>query len=126
MNEETKGPEPPASEKPPLREEELAQILEAHRKWVESKEKEGKRADLRRANLQGAKLYGANLQEADLSRANLQGAILFDARLRGTNLRYARGLTQEQLDSACGDAETKLPPGMKIRTCTEEPPEARD
>ena len=116
MNEETKGPEPPASEKPPLREEELAQILEAHRKWVESKEKEGKRADLRRANLQGAKLYGANLQ----------GAILFDARLRGTNLRYARGLTQEQLDSACGDAETKLPPGMKIRTCTEEPPEARD
>ena len=32
--------------------EELKRILEEHREWFESDEKEGKRADLSRANLQ--------------------------------------------------------------------------
>ena len=89
MNEETKEPEAPNSEKPPLREiskEELAQILEAHRKWAESDGKEGEQADLRRTNLQGASLGGANLQGAWLEDTNLQGADLHDANLQGAQL----------------------------------------
>ena len=97
MNEETKGPEAPTSEKPQLREiseEKLAQILEAHRKWVESQGKQGKQADLSRANLRGANLENAclvraNLREADLSRANLRGANLENACLVRANLREA-------------------------------------
>ena len=90
MNEETNGPEAPTSEKPPLREEELRQILEAHRKWVESEKKQGKRANLRDANLRGANLYRANLQRAIFIRANLQGIHLYRANLRGANLRDAK------------------------------------
>ncbi len=62
MNEKVEEPQEQPSESPPLREvspEELANILEAHRKWVESEGKEGERADLFEANLQGATLVGA-------------------------------------------------------------------
>ena len=96
MNEETKEPEAPTSGKPPLREigeEKLKQILEAHRKWLESEEesegKEGERADLSSANLQGTDLRGANLQRANLIEANLQGANLAHANLQGAYLREA-------------------------------------
>ena len=75
------------------------------------------RADLFIANLQGANLFGANLQGANLFRANLQGARLFRANLQKADLRGAKGLTQDQLDRSCGDAETKLPPGLKIKPC---------
>jgi uncharacterized protein YjbI with pentapeptide repeats len=82
-------------------------------------------AALSRANLQEADLSGANLQEAVLTAAKLQKADLSDADLRGAVMRFADlreviGLTQEQLDLACGDAETKLPPGMFIKPCPEE------
>jgi uncharacterized protein YjbI with pentapeptide repeats len=52
-------------------------------------------ADLREANLQGANLQGANLQGA-----NLEGA----------NLQKVEGLTEEQIQSARIDENTKLPP----------------
>ncbi len=80
-------------------------------------------AHLSRAKLQGAHLSFANLQKADLGYANLQGAHLRGANLRGADLREAKGLTQEQLDRACGDAETKLPDSLKdykIKPCPEE------
>ena len=35
----------------------------------------------------------------------------------GTDLRHVKGLTQKQLDVACGDATTKLPPGLHVHTC---------
>ena len=72
------------------------------------------------ASLQGADLTGANLRGADLSNANLQGASLQWAILTGANLQGALELTQQQLNSACGDAETKLPPGMSVKPCPEE------
>jgi uncharacterized protein YjbI with pentapeptide repeats len=56
-------------------------------------------ADLLRANLQGANLQKANLQKANLQKANLQGA----------NLTDAQNLTQDQVQTACGDKDTKLP-----------------
>jgi uncharacterized protein YjbI with pentapeptide repeats len=81
------------------------------------------------ANLQGARLGGANLQDADLGRANLQeaglgganlqGAYLYEAnlqdgRLGRANLQDAVGLTQDQLDSAKCDSETKPPSGLTV------------
>ncbi len=78
--EKTKNQRP---EGPPLRKVrlvELHDILAAHRKWVESEEKDGKRADL----------AGANLQRAYLRRARLQGA----------NLGGAKGLIASQVKKA--------------------------
>jgi len=147
-NEPAKQSVEPDQDQPQYREvsqEELEQILKAHRKWVESDGKEGNRADLIKANLEKADLFQANLQEADLMGANLQGADLLvanlqkanlagaqlqganlnGANLRGaglkhTNLEGAESLTQEQLDEACGDEKTKLPPGLSIKPCPDD------
>src|SRR5271157_5156640 len=77
------------------------------------------RANLSGANLSRANLTGANLSGADLRRADLSGAILvwakFDgADLRGANLSTAEGLTQEQVDAAKGDSDTKLPDNLHM------------
>jgi uncharacterized protein YjbI with pentapeptide repeats len=68
-------------------------------------------ADLSGADLRGASLNGANLTDADLSGAKLNGTNLFKANLSG-----ARGLTQQQLNQACGHPATKVPDGMKPPT----------
>jgi uncharacterized protein YjbI with pentapeptide repeats len=85
------------------------------------------RTDLRDADAYGAVLTGADLKGADLTHASfvgayLAGADLKGARLDGTNLsgaelQHARGLTQAQLDRACGDPSTRLPPGLHIPAC---------
>lgn len=72
------------------------------------------------ANLQKATLIRANLKRAVLIGANLQGADLFRSELQGADLRDARGLTQEQLDHACGDEATNLPPPLRIEPCPEQ------
>ncbi len=72
------------------------------------------------ANLQEANLKGANLQGANLWRANLQGADLLLANLEGATLIRAKDLTQKQLDEACGDAKTKLPPNLSVKRCPKE------
>ena len=70
-------------------------------------------AELPRADLTGANLTNANLTDANLSDANLSGA-----KLSGADLSDARNLTQTQLDKACGDADTKLPMGLTLKTCS--------
>lgn len=74
-------------------------------------------ANLRGADLRGAHLIDVDLREADLRGANLQGSRLDDSNLRGAKLQGARNLTQAQLDEACGDRRTKLPPGLRIAPC---------
>jgi hypothetical protein len=93
--------------------EELKEILEKHKLWLENKTKGEKAilieadlsgadlreanlsraylggADLREAILSGADLSGANLSEAILSRADLSGAYLNGAILSGANLSGA-------------------------------------
>ncbi len=69
--------------------ERLKEILEAHRKWVESEGKEGERAKLYRANLTGAILTEAILTEATLTGADLTGANLTGAKLTGAILTEA-------------------------------------
>jgi len=65
-------------------------------------------ATLRRAHLEGADLRGAHLEGATLRGAHLEGADLTDAHLEGAYLR-GTDVTQGQLDSAHGDANTKIP-----------------
>lgn len=68
-----------------------------------------KGADLRGANLRGVLLIACNLRGADLRGADLIGADLRDADLGGANLAGALFLTQAQVNSARGDARTRLP-----------------
>ncbi|TGA97018.1 pentapeptide repeat-containing protein [Sporolactobacillus shoreae] len=65
--------------------------------------------DLSGANLRGAYLIAANLRDADLRAADFIGADLRDADLSGADLTESIFLTQAQIDSAKGDAHTKLP-----------------
>lgn len=68
--------------------EELAEILESHRKWLYDEEGGG-RADLRGAVLSGAVLSRADLSRADLSSANLSRAVVNGANLSSANLSGA-------------------------------------
>ena len=68
-------------------------------------------AELIETNLEGANLKGADLSGADLSDARLTGAKLVGAKLTGARIEQA------QLDGACGDKDTILPEGLKIRFC---------
>lgn len=70
------------------------------------------------ANLGGAKLADTNLSRADfrgatLAGANMRTAYLYMARFEGVDLSRVSGLTQAQIDTACGDAKTVLPSGLK-------------
>ena len=65
------------------------------------------RADLTNASLVGTYLEGANFSGANLVGTNLSGASL----LRAT------GLTQAQLNRACGDEATRLPGSLRIPAC---------
>ena len=59
-------------------------------------------------------LISARFTKADLTNVDFSGANLTDAILDGADLRGARNLSQEQLDSACGDPQTLLPEGLQI------------
>ena len=89
-----------------ITEKKLREILEQHKLWLDSNEKEGKcadlsdadltGADLTDANLTGVNLYGADLRCADLSGADLSGAILTGADLTSVDL-FAANLTGANL-----------------------------
>lgn len=84
-------------------------------------------ANLSLTNLFGARFNRCNFQNADLTRAtavgtffgasNLQGTRLDGTNLSGSDLSLVTGLTQAQLDQACGDHSTRLPRGLKIPAC---------
>ena len=85
------------------------------------------RTDLRDVNAYGAVFSSSNFAGADLTHAsfvgtfmagaNLSGARLDGANFSGAELGRARGLTQPQLDRACGDSQTELPRGLRIPAC---------
>jgi uncharacterized protein YjbI with pentapeptide repeats len=78
--------------------------------------------DFYRNDFSDAQLTGANLDDAILPRtdfsgasmagANLTGAFLLRTRFDHVDLSAVTGLEQAQLDLACGDATTVLPPGL--------------
>ena len=74
-------------------------------------------AFIRRADLSGAYLAGADFSGADCTNANFrgadfEGAILEGTILKGADLRDARNLTKQQIESAIIDAKTLLPAGL--------------
>lgn len=84
-------------------------------------------ANLSLTNFFGARLTGADLTEANLAEATLvgaylggarfSGAVLTGANFSGAEMTSAIGLSQNQLNTACGDATTTLPTGMTIPAC---------
>ena len=68
--------------------------------------------DLRGAHPEGTDLRGAHLEGTDLRRAHLEGANLWLAHLEGVDLRFTEGLTQERIDLAIIDEDTRLPQGV--------------
>jgi uncharacterized protein YjbI with pentapeptide repeats len=74
-------------------------------------------ADFTGVSFRGTELSGANLAGAKLNGADLTGAKTSITSFLGTDLRQVKGLTQAQIDVACGDKTTKLPPGLHVHTC---------
>ncbi|MCM3572458.1 pentapeptide repeat-containing protein [Mesobacillus subterraneus] len=72
-----------------------------------------KGANLKGADLRGALLIAADLKGADMRVCDFIGADLRDADLSGANLEGSFFLTQAQINSAKGNAETKLPSSLK-------------
>jgi uncharacterized protein YjbI with pentapeptide repeats len=75
-------------------------------------------ADFRGASFRGTILDAANLASAKLDGADMTGARTRITSFLGTDLTHVKGLTQAQLDAACGDARTKVPAGFKVHFCS--------
>ena len=94
-----------------------ARILSAHFERVTLIERDKIEDRLPRASLSGADLSHAILRQARLERADLRRADLRDAELSGADLTGALGLTQFQLNAACGDESTRLAPYFTVPRC---------
>lgn len=69
------------------------------------------------SNFSGADLTHSSWVGAYLEGSSFSGATLTGANFSGAQLARATGLTQRQLNSACGDASTSLPAGLSIPAC---------
>jgi len=84
-------------------------------------------ADMRDVDAYGGVFSGSNFSRADLTNAsfvgtylegaNFSGATLAGTNLSGAQLARATGLTQAQLNRACGDEATRLPGSLRIPAC---------
>jgi Uncharacterized low-complexity proteins len=75
------------------------------------------KSNFRGARFAGADLSGANLSESKLDNADFTGAVFSATQARGTDFSRAKGLTEAQLQGACGDKKTRLPAGLTIPMC---------
>ncbi len=84
-------------------------------------------ADLRDVEAYGGVFSSSNFSRADLTNAsfvgtylegaNFSGATLVGTNFSGAQLSRATGLTQAQLNHACGDDATTLPGSLRIPAC---------
>lgn len=74
-------------------------------------------ADFTGVSFRNTELSGANLAGAKMNGADLTGARTSITSFLGTDLRQVKGLTQAQMNVACGDDKTRLPPGLIIHRC---------
>lgn len=70
------------------------------------------RAMMTQVDARDADFRRADFSEADVTRMNFAGA-----NIAGADMRTTVGLTQTQLDAACGDRRTRLPRGLIVATC---------
>jgi len=68
-------------------------------------------------SFRGTELSGANMAGAKMDGADMTGAKTSITSFLGTDLRHVKGLTQKQMDVACGDTKTRLPAGLHIHRC---------
>jgi uncharacterized protein YjbI with pentapeptide repeats len=83
--------------------------------------------DLRDANAYAARFTGVDLHGANMTNAsfvgvymggvNLRGARVDGVNFSGSEMSKTKGLTQAQLNRACGDETTTLPKGLHIPAC---------
>ena len=71
-------------------------------------------------DLEDANLTNTVLRGVSFGTAVFNGTTLTDSDLSGADLRNVTGLTQAQLDTACGDYKTRLPTTMSIAYCKAE------
>lgn len=69
------------------------------------------------ASFAGANLTNSTWVGAYLEGSNFRGATLVGANFSGAEMRRVSGLTQGQLNHACGDEATVLPAGLHIPAC---------
>ena len=69
-------------------------------------------AALAHCELQGAQFSRARMQSVGGSYSQFQGATLDGAQLQGAYLDRAENLTQDQINTACVDENTRLPEGL--------------
>jgi uncharacterized protein YjbI with pentapeptide repeats len=70
--------------------------------------------DLRAADLREAEFVYAVLHDASFLMADVQRSVFFMADLRGADFSFALGLTQSQINTASGNADTKLPDWIRM------------
>ncbi len=75
-------------------------------------------ANFTNVSFHNADLTGANLAHSNLTGADLTGAVLDITSIKGTDLSRTKGLTQAQLDQACADTATKVPAGLRAKSCS--------
>src|SRR5579871_4359142 len=70
--------------------------------------------DFRNASFRGTDLSGTNLAHANMDGADVTDAAMLTTSFYGTDLTRVKGLSQKQLDQACGDPATKVPRNMSV------------
>ncbi len=70
------------------------------------------RGDFTGSDFSGAKFIGTKFGDAEVKDANFAGADF-----SGAEMAELSGLTQSQLDSACGSKETQLPKDFSLKIC---------
>jgi len=75
------------------------------------------RATADHINLNGANLTDAIIHHASFGNASFTDTKLTNTDLTGSDLHAVTGLTQAQLDSACGSHLTRLPAGLSVAHC---------
>ena len=75
------------------------------------------RADATYTEFVAADFTDADLSYVDFTSADVTDAIFTRANIAGADLSQAHGLTQAQLNQACGDGETQTPHTLRTRVC---------
>ena len=70
-------------------------------------------ADLTNATLRLSNIARARFSGATMNGTDMTNAFTYATRFEGTDLSTVKGLTQAQVDVACGDAKTRLPSALK-------------
>ncbi len=78
------------------------------------------KSNLGRGDFTGADFTDAQFIDTKFGDANVANANFSGANLSGSSLYKIVGLSQKQLDVACGSSDTHLPAGFSLKTCPQD------